>query len=392
MIKTMADNGIDIKANTDAALYHALSREVPSFIVRGFGSHFGLSATSLSVKLGTGVGVIYGRHIYHDGTTEVTCDVPSNTSGYIVLRFNKNNAVGNETTLEAVSSLYSQDVLNSGSIYDLPLAKYTSSASTVTIGENLRVYLTKDSDLLSSISSKEPKFTKNSAFNKNFGKTAGTVMQGNDERVLDAVSSKSSGIGSTAPSSTNLLATSPNLSGYVEHISGNNNEISNLPIDYGGTSTFGKKVQYTSGSACVLYYEHYPQNGRIWLNTIFNGAWQGWKLIAGTVLLSVAATANGGSIKLLKNANTRMFSAFDVYLNYSTNPIRIPNPQNVEVGSITSVTGSSIGYVNDTELELFTLNMRIEPGTVMNVNSAKNTKLSSGKTTNATVVRVVGLP
>ena len=32
----------------------------------------------------------------------------------------------------------------------------------------------------------EPKFTKNSAFNKNFGTTAGTVTQGNDARLSDA--------------------------------------------------------------------------------------------------------------------------------------------------------------------------------------------------------------
>ncbi|OAV76248.1 hypothetical protein Barb7_00103 [Bacteroidales bacterium Barb7] len=40
----------------------------------------------------------------------------------------------------------------------------------------------------------EPAFTKNNAFNKNFGTTAGTVMQGNDSRLLSAVQSSAKGV------------------------------------------------------------------------------------------------------------------------------------------------------------------------------------------------------
>ena len=36
------------------------------------------------------------------------------------------------------------------------------------------------------LDSKEPSFTKNTAFNKNFGTTTGTVCQGNDSRLSDA--------------------------------------------------------------------------------------------------------------------------------------------------------------------------------------------------------------
>jgi len=40
--------------------------------------------------------------------------------------------------------------------------------------------------LQTAINGKEPVFSKNTAFNKNFGTTAGTVTQGNDSRLSDA--------------------------------------------------------------------------------------------------------------------------------------------------------------------------------------------------------------
>ena len=40
--------------------------------------------------------------------------------------------------------------------------------------------------LSTSLNGKEPAFSKNTGFNKNFGSTAGTVCQGNDSRLSDA--------------------------------------------------------------------------------------------------------------------------------------------------------------------------------------------------------------
>ena len=37
--------------------------------------------------------------------------------------------------------------------------------------------------LQDALDGKEPSFTKNTAFNKNFGTVAGTIMQGNDSRI-----------------------------------------------------------------------------------------------------------------------------------------------------------------------------------------------------------------
>ena len=51
----------------------------------------------------------------------------------------------------------------------------------------VHTHITSDvTDLQTALDGKEPIFTKNTAFNKNFGTTAGTVTQGNDSRLSDA--------------------------------------------------------------------------------------------------------------------------------------------------------------------------------------------------------------
>ena len=75
------------------------------------------------------------------------------------------------------------DVLGNIKVADVPnntgsLVTYNSSTKILSLRTNSQIV----ADLgLSNLY--EPKFTKNTAFNKNFGTTAGTVAQGNDSRI-----------------------------------------------------------------------------------------------------------------------------------------------------------------------------------------------------------------
>ena len=54
---------------------------------------------------------------------------------------------------------------------------FTPSAHTHIVGDI--------TSLQTSLDGKEPIFTKNTGFNKNFGTTAGTVVEGNDSRIVN---------------------------------------------------------------------------------------------------------------------------------------------------------------------------------------------------------------
>lgn len=54
------------------------------------------------------------------------------------------------------------------------------------ISDAIKHITSAERTLWNTVSSKEPSFTKNTAFNKNFGTTVGTVAQGNDSRLSDA--------------------------------------------------------------------------------------------------------------------------------------------------------------------------------------------------------------
>lgn len=68
------------------------------------------------------------------------------------------------------------------------LAGDDADAIVNTITEILAIFANypEGADLVSALAGKEPVFEKNTGFNKNFGSTAGTVVEGDDTRLGDA--------------------------------------------------------------------------------------------------------------------------------------------------------------------------------------------------------------
>jgi hypothetical protein len=69
--------------------------------------------------------------------------------------------------------------------------------------------------LQSALDGKEPSFTKNTAFNKNFGTTAGTVAQGNDSRIINGQTAYNWGNHASA-GYYNILNNTGYLTGYID--------------------------------------------------------------------------------------------------------------------------------------------------------------------------------
>lgn len=126
----MADNNVAITTNRDAAMYNAFANGT-DFVIGGAGSEFVCSASSLLVTMQSGEGIIQGRHVTCEGTA--TVQVSASGSGYIVLRYDLTQSIGNELSLKAVPSLVQNDLINDGTVRDLALYSYTSTTSSVTL-------------------------------------------------------------------------------------------------------------------------------------------------------------------------------------------------------------------------------------------------------------------
>src|SRR5690606_14901185 len=112
------------------------------------------------------------------------------------------------------------------------------------------------------VTSKEPAFSKNSAFNKNFGATAGTVAQGNDTRILNgqrAWSNLSSSITdwNTAFSGADFKVGTTSANGPTS------SDVHGISIPHAGGSLYGTEIVGRNNN---LYYRS-MENGTIlpWL-------------------------------------------------------------------------------------------------------------------------------
>lgn len=135
---SMADNNVPISANRDGALYNvALSNQ--SFIIKGLGDELEPSVEGLQFTVGTGIAVLHGRHITSQlVTSDNTITLPTNTSGYVVLRLDLSRPLGTEAYLFATPTLTQEEINWNGIIYDLPIATFNSTLTSASI-EDVRV-------------------------------------------------------------------------------------------------------------------------------------------------------------------------------------------------------------------------------------------------------------
>lgn len=136
MLKVMADNRVEISAKQDGALYNVALDE-KDFIIEGLGNEFSMSHVGLVVFVESGEAILHGRHITSEDTEQIT--LPANSSGYLVLRIDLTQAVGNEAFLYATPTLSNEEINWDGSIYDMPIATFITSNVDITNFEDARV-------------------------------------------------------------------------------------------------------------------------------------------------------------------------------------------------------------------------------------------------------------
>ena len=145
----MAINGITfdrmrVTTKSDALLYYSML-DNNDRIVKGYKNELNVSATGLSVFVGTGACVVQGRLI--DIDEEELVSVSANDTGYICLVIDLTQVntsegeagtpgytpVNNQLRLEVVKELVQQDLFEEGKLYTFPLASFTSTGTTVNL-------------------------------------------------------------------------------------------------------------------------------------------------------------------------------------------------------------------------------------------------------------------
>lgn len=144
-LKAMADNGTNITCQEDARMYDYLAGGNCDYVIKGVGQ--GLNVThntgSLLVTLGTGECVIQGRHITNTNSSDTRLNLPQNSNGYLVLRYDLSQSTGNECKFTYTSVLEDDDLNNNGVKRDIVLARYQTNYSGVSSYTDMRNYSLK---------------------------------------------------------------------------------------------------------------------------------------------------------------------------------------------------------------------------------------------------------
>lgn len=134
MLYGMANNNIVIPAQRDGALYNFLFGD-QDYVFEGIGDEFEItpSSSSFLITLGTGEGVVCGRHVTEETVNNANSmiQLEANSSGYVVIRVDLSRPQGTEAYLYATPTLSKQDLNNGGTVRDLLLYQYTTNSSGV---------------------------------------------------------------------------------------------------------------------------------------------------------------------------------------------------------------------------------------------------------------------
>ena len=141
MLYAMADNGINIPAARDGALYSFLTGG-QDYIFGGIGDEFEITVSSSSyiVTLTEGEGICGGRHIREvtENSANSTIQLGANASGYVTIRIDLSRPSGTECYLCATPTLVSQDINSTGTVRDLPLYQYATDGNGISTWTDIR--------------------------------------------------------------------------------------------------------------------------------------------------------------------------------------------------------------------------------------------------------------
>ncbi len=138
-------DGSSVSAKQDADINHFLGGLVPAGIIRGLGDELQITSSNNYIYFKSGYVQIYGRRIYVEPNSNVYISLDSTKYGYVVIEVNLSNNTVTLKKLETSSSSYpsltQQNLLSGGTIYQMPIAKYSKTTTSLTIQQFDRVFI-----------------------------------------------------------------------------------------------------------------------------------------------------------------------------------------------------------------------------------------------------------
>ncbi|MCI1244860.1 MAG: hypothetical protein LKG11_02830 [Bacilli bacterium] len=196
LIKITFDSA-SVTSKEDADVNHYLAAG-QNGIIAGLLNACSASTSNNYITFQSGYVQAYGRRVYVESGTKISVSLDGSAYGYVVVKIDIGNNVVTLEKKEKTSgwpTLTQQDLINGGLIYELPLARYTKTTSSLTLDTSYSVPKIQNFDTIATSRA----YTQRTYVESEFGpkwQSIGSVSYGTTYIFTNITSSDAPGIGS----------------------------------------------------------------------------------------------------------------------------------------------------------------------------------------------------
>lgn len=152
LIKITFDSA-SVTSKQDADVNHFLAGN-QNGIIKSLGGNCAASTSNNYINFQAGYVQAYGRRVYVEAGTRISISLDGNAYGYVFVKVDLGNNAATLEKRESTSSwptLTQEDLRNGGLIFELPLVRYTKTASSLTLDTTWSpTLITNDKDYIDS--------------------------------------------------------------------------------------------------------------------------------------------------------------------------------------------------------------------------------------------------
>lgn len=138
-------DGSSVSSKQDADINYHVTGLIPAGIIRGLGAELSYSASNNYITFQDGYVQIYGRRIYVEAGSQVYVSLDSTKYGYVIITVNLSTNTATlgiaETSSSSYPTLTQQNLHSGGTIFQMPIAKYSKTTTSLTLQTFTRTYI-----------------------------------------------------------------------------------------------------------------------------------------------------------------------------------------------------------------------------------------------------------